>query len=527
MNNINITTYVFGNTTLLPTRHLAYQCPDQRAITRPLLFVHNYSLFVFGSILNILAFFILMQGSLRCHSTFAYLAFLSLSNGLSSLVRFIRWMFSYYLNIQADHYLYTCRLSHFSLDFLTHFSLLTLVCVNIDRAQTVTRNRPNTKFSSSTFRRVLIKELLIAVVLSAYHFHWLVKFGYEVNDGKTKEIICNYEKKRTSQIYFYFLSVLYRRIELFVFFCFPLFINILCTILIVRSLHLRMRTAKRFNPYRRTARHSKQSQFLKRIQHVFSCLVPRTTTRSNIYSCFGFRIQCRRHTELRLKFARKEPQLLRQEDENDSNDRQQSLSLNNDLLSDMPQITTMTATILNKTHRSRRIRDIHLSAMLIVLNILYLIFNLPFNLYQNFVSDTHKNPRDACVAAFTYLLLDTLQQTYFSTNFFLYVLTNRRFREEFTNTIIKLCTRKQEYLLRKSMRQRRARSLSLIPSTAIITNFNGDYQANVAQNRDSIRSDIELTQPSTLEQQTILTEEGNSTFISKLVALQQLSDEHV
>ncbi|CAF1070469.1 unnamed protein product [Adineta ricciae] len=77
------------------------------------------------------------------------------------------------------------------------------------------------------------------------------------------------------------------------------------------------------------------------------------------------------------------------------------------------------------------------------------------------------------------------------------------------------------------MRQRRARSLSLIPSTAIITNFNGDYQASVPQNRDSIRLDIELTRPSTLEQQTVLTEEGNNTFISKLVALQQLSDEHV
>ena len=164
-------------------------CPKQRAITRPLLFVHNYSVFVFGSILNILAFFILMQSSLRCHSTFAFLAFLSLSNGLLSFVRFIQWMFSYYLKIQFESYLYTCRFYHFSLDFLTHFSLFTLVCVNIDRARTVTKSRPNTKFSRSTFRTVLIKEFLIAVILCAYHSHWLIKFGHEGNVNSFK-IVC-------------------------------------------------------------------------------------------------------------------------------------------------------------------------------------------------------------------------------------------------------------------------------------------------------------------------------------------------
>ncbi len=165
---------------------LTNPCPKQREISRPLLFVHNYSLFVFGSILNLLAFFILMQGALRCHSTFAYLAFLSLSNGLLSLVRFTQWMFTYYLNIQFENYLYTCRVYHFTLDFLTHFSLFTLVCVNIDRAATVTKSRPNTKFSKSTFHRVLIKEFIIAIILSAYHFHWLVKFGHEGNTNSFK-----------------------------------------------------------------------------------------------------------------------------------------------------------------------------------------------------------------------------------------------------------------------------------------------------------------------------------------------------
>ena len=154
-------------------------CPNQRAITRPLLFVHNYSVFIFGSVLNLLAFFVLTQNSLRCHSTFAYLAFLSLSNGILSFVRFLQWFLAFYLKIQMESYLFTCRFSRFILDSLTHFSLFTLVCVNIDRARTVNRNRPNPKFSASIFHSVFIRESIIALVLCTYHFHWLIKYGYE------------------------------------------------------------------------------------------------------------------------------------------------------------------------------------------------------------------------------------------------------------------------------------------------------------------------------------------------------------
>jgi hypothetical protein len=181
MNINNYTNHLYDNHFFTTTIEPANLCPNQRAISRPLLFVHNYSLFIFGSLLNILAFIVLMQGSLRCHSTFAYLAFLSLSNGLLSLIRFLQWMITYYFKIQVENYLYTCRLSHFILDFLTHFSLFTLVFVNIDRARSVTKNRPNTKFTKSTFRMVLIRELIIAIILCTYHFHWLVKFGHEGN----------------------------------------------------------------------------------------------------------------------------------------------------------------------------------------------------------------------------------------------------------------------------------------------------------------------------------------------------------
>lgn len=131
--------------------------------------------------------------------------------------------------------------------------------------------------------------------------------------------------------------------------------------------------------------------------------------------------------------------------------------------------------------------------MLIVLNIVYLIFNLPFNLHQTFAYFWYSNRTDECAMRFTQLLVDTIQQTYFSTNFFLYVLTNRRFREEFYNTMMRLCTRREEYLFRRSLRQRQRGSLSVNPSTGMIINFNGEYQM-IPSKRLSLISEIELNE---------------------------------
>jgi hypothetical protein len=290
-----------------------------------------------------------------------------------------------------------------------------------------------------------------------------------------------------------------------------------------------MRTAKRFQ----MINESREEKWQKRLQDIFSCFIPQTTTKSNIYSCFCFQIQCRRHRELRLKIGRTQRSLIKYEEENDSTDRQQQQqcsTLANYLSAEIQQITTITSAILNKTHRTRRIRDIHLSAMLIVLNIVYLLLNLPFNLHQTFARKLHENQTDDCIMKFTNLLLDTLQQTYFSTNFFLYVLTNRRFREEFCNTIMKLFTRKQQYLLQRSIQQKQARSLSLIQSTAIISNFNGEYQTMsvpTQQKRESIIVDVELTETLPLQQQTIPTTVEANQFSSNFVISKELPYDHL
>ncbi|CAF3294090.1 unnamed protein product [Rotaria socialis] len=526
MISANLTSIYYDNDFFTAPAEIKNPCPNQRAITRPLLFIHNYSLFIFGSILNFVAFIILMQRSLRCHSTFAYLAFLSLSNGLLSLVRFIHWMSTYYLHIHFENNLYTCRFSHFALDFLTHFSLFTLVCVNIDRARTVTRNAPRRQYPNSAFQMVVVKEFLIGIILCIYHFHWLVKFGYEVSDDETQQTVCSSDPNRTP-LYFLFLSSIYPIFELIIFFCLPLLMNMICTILILRSLRLRMRTAERFGPRRPSVTNAKKQKLNERICEKLACCFPSTTIISNVYSCCCFQIQFRRHSELRLKMGRTQQSLTKYEEENNASQQRQSPRSASCLSQDIQQITT-TSIILHKKHRIRRIRDIHLSAMLITLTILYLICNLPFNFHQTFGTKLYEHNSNACAIKFIHLLLDTLQQTYFSTNFFLYVLTNRRFREAFYTAIMKICTRKQQYFHKRNIQRRKGPIISLNEPTPYFNRLSNEYEiisVSAQQNHNNIHSDMELTEMPPFHQRTILRQNENNELMSKTVTSEELSSE--
>ncbi|CAF1202966.1 unnamed protein product [Rotaria sp. Silwood1] len=469
-----------------------------------------------------------MQRSLRCHSTFAYLAFLSLSNGLLSLVHFSKWMFNYYFNVSFESFLLTCRLNRFLSDFLTHFSLFTLVCVNIDRARTVTKNHPNRKYSKSKFQLILMKEILVASILCAFHFHWIIKYGSEVSNGEKKVVLCDFHDSQTTTIYYYFLTTIYPPFELVVFFCLPLLINIFCTILIIRSLSMRMRTAEKFRP----SKTNLQDKIIRRkSSRILSYFIPTTASKTNIHSCFCFQIQCRRHTNLRLKIGRTTRSLNKYHEENKTIDRQQSitsLSQDNQVQSTLKNTTG----ILNKTHRTRRTRDIHLSAMLISLNILYLLLNLPFNLHQTFVKHLYNTNADRCNIMFISLLFDALQQTFFTTNFFLYVLTNRRFREEFYNTIIEILTRCKQNSSREKpnnyRHRKQMRSSSFNLSVTMRTNSNNDNQIiwiPVSQNGDSAISDCDLTSTSPTQQQTIALINENNKSNQKLVMFKDISND--
>ncbi|CAF1488464.1 unnamed protein product [Rotaria magnacalcarata] len=519
-------TSILNNATI--SFEIANPCPKQRSITRPFLFVHNYALFFFGSIFNFLAFVILMRRALRCHSTFAYLAFLSLSNGLLSLVHFSKWMLQYYFHILTENILITCRFDRFLSDFLTHFSLFTLICVNIDRARTVTKICPSSRYPKSKFHLILMKEFLVATILCAFHFHWIIKYGSEVFDDEKQIVVCGYHSNQRATLYFYFLTTIYPPFELVVFFGLPLLINIVCTIIIMRSLSIRMRTAEKYRP--------SKGNLPERIKHrnsegILSYILPRRASKTLIHSCFCFQIQCRRHTRLRLKVGRTQKSLHKYHEENATIDRQ--ISTKDSLIDNQLQVALKTTSdILNKSHRSRRTRDIHLSAMLISLNVFYLLLNLPFHLHQTFAKHFHDPNPDPCNVMFFGLIFDTLQQTFFSINFFLYVLTNRRFREEFYKTMAIIISRCRQNSSRKQYNHRRSklpvRSSSINISVAVRSCSNHDnlmIEAPSRQNHNSIVSDIEstTTSPTQQLQQTIVLINESIKCTQKLVMFKDLS----
>jgi hypothetical protein len=328
-----------------------------------------------------------------------------------------------------------------------------------------------------------------------------------VSDGETKVAQCGFNENQTTSTYYYLLTTVYPPFELAVFFCLPLLINIFCTILIVRSLRIRMRTAKQFQ---RSKINLKDQTLQSKSHGILTYFLPRTTGKSDIHSCLCFQVQCRKHTRIRLKMGGTKRSLNKYEEENQSIDRQRSTSLSTYLSQDsQPQLTPRPPkNILDKKHRTRRSRDIHLSAMLISLNILYLILNLPFNLHQTFVEYLYNPNSDPCTIKFISLLLDALQQTFFSTNFFLYVLTNRRFREEFYNTITKIlshCRKNSSTKILNNQNQRYGqRAANCNPPVNIDrTNDNPMIPIINCPYRDSIISDIEVTETSPSQHQTM------------------------
>jgi hypothetical protein len=88
--------------------------------------------------------------------------------------------------------------------------------------------------------------------------------------------------------------------------------------------------------------------------------------------------------------------------------------------------------------QSRRRMELHLSILLISLNCVFILFTTPHNIFNVYVGRLHRkleikleSEGEICSIAITQKSLDLLQQCYFMSTFFLYILTNKRFREEF------------------------------------------------------------------------------------------------
>lgn len=341
-------------------------------------------------------------------------------------------------------------------------------------------------------------------------------------------VVCGYHSNHTTTFYFYFLTTIYPPFELVVFFGLPLFVNIVCTIIIIRSLSIRMRTAEKYRPSRTSFPDTETKALSERILSYF---LPTTASKSHVHSCFCFQIQCRRHTTLRLQMGHNKRSLIKYNKENRTIDQQ--ISISEPLNDDQAQAAIKNTTdILNRAHRSRRTRDIHLSAMLISLNVFYLLLNLPFHLHQTFATRIYNENPDRCNVMFFGLIFDSLQQTFFSINFFLYVLTNRRFREEFYNTMIIIISRCRQNSSRKQSNHHRnkyrMRSSSTNISTTARSYLNSDaimLHMPSSLNNDSVVSDMESISASPTQQQIVVSIDDNIKAIHKLVMFKEVSSD--
>jgi hypothetical protein len=312
-------------------------------------------LFIFGFVANLCSFAVLIQPRLRRRPTFSYLAFLSLSNALLSLIHASFTITGVYFGKTLENlplFLFCRLLNRFSIDFLTHFSLYTLTAVDLDRVGTVTAKTnaqqrysrgPNTRPNgcSKAFIRVCLIEFSFAFVLFFINLHWLTSYGYiESTPGSNDRTMCIIDNKQgDSSAYALYLRAILPYIELVLFGIIPFLISLIATIIIIR------------------------------------------------------------HVSVKYAFINSHNKHLKQ---------------------------------------SRRRLELHLSILLIFLNCVFIVFTTPHNVYHIYLGRLHRqldnkdeSEGELCPIAVTQKSLDLLQQCYFMSTFFLYILTNKRFREEF------------------------------------------------------------------------------------------------
>lgn len=201
-------------------------------ITRPFAFI---CLFI-GSIGNSLSFIVFTQKQLRTHSTFRYLAYLSIVDlivlylGLGNLI-----LRDYFLLDIREQNLFLCKFHTFLTYVTTHLSSWILTIVSIDRAIACTIVQLNKRFCRpKTADRIF---LIMLIIISLINSHILLFMGSKqtitsssLDNNNTislhKEIIiCTHN---TSRLYFQFFEKPYNIIDLFSYVLIPFVIMTIC-----------------------------------------------------------------------------------------------------------------------------------------------------------------------------------------------------------------------------------------------------------------------------------------------------------
>ena len=199
-------------------------------LTRPFAFI---CLFI-GSIGNSLSFIVFTQKQLRTHSTFRYLAYLSVIDlivlylGLGNLI-----LRDYFLFDLREHNLFLCKFHTFLTYVTTHLSSWILTVVSIDRAIACTYVQLNKRFCRPKSADRIF--LFMCIIISLINSHILLFMGSKqtiiyssINNITIHKdiIICTHN---TSKIYFQFFEKPYNIIDLLSYVLIPFLIMTICS----------------------------------------------------------------------------------------------------------------------------------------------------------------------------------------------------------------------------------------------------------------------------------------------------------
>ena len=208
-------------------------------ITRPFAII---CLFI-GSIGNSLSFIVFSQKQLRTHSTFRYLAYLSIVDlivlylGLVYLI--LRDFFQIDIRTQS---LFLCKFHTFLTYVTTHLSSWILTIVSIDRAVACTVVQLNKRFCRPKSADRIF--LFMCLTVSLINIHILLFMGSErsenvplihnINISTTRNVItCSHN---TSDLYFQFFEKPYNTIDLLSYVLIPFLIMTICACIIAYRL---------------------------------------------------------------------------------------------------------------------------------------------------------------------------------------------------------------------------------------------------------------------------------------------------
>jgi len=237
---------------------LVLQREPYRTITLTLLRIYPILFLIVGTIGNLLSVYVVLRSKLRRHSTFIYLAFLSVVDLIVLYTFSINFILHAWFNIDLQHVsLIACKIYSFSIYFFPQTSAWILTAVSIDRVCALTRGIRKTRKTRVTYMSILIIFLILFVLNVQFLFYnntYRFRDEYEYNNENIYRIVdtdmdinvvqCSSENH---EIYKEFYQHIWVYVDAFINVYLPFLLMFLCSTIIFLSVLRTMGNANNSN----------------------------------------------------------------------------------------------------------------------------------------------------------------------------------------------------------------------------------------------------------------------------------------